>query len=223
MTTETPRLWLSLPEGFTTIDLEQDPADRTDLIANGVEAAFAAARPDEKLGLVVAAETALQAQLREGVVHLSLCLGRATDGAVVHGMFSVFVRPEDLGAPGSYPRRAAARLAEAWPEAGVGVLELPIGRTVVAVRDLPAPVPESVCRTAEPFAPTVRQAEFLVPHPWSPHVVAAVFTTEQVEYWDEWVSAIVAAVNGISFHPPRDTTADDLPPEQWDRIRKAFG
>jgi hypothetical protein len=24
-------------------------------------------------------------------------------------------------------------------------------------------------------------------------------------------------------YPPRDETLDDLPPEQWDSIRKAFG
>ncbi|WP_031078306.1 hypothetical protein [Streptomyces sp. NRRL WC-3742] len=223
MTADAPPLWFSLPEGFTPVDLEQDPADRVDLVANGVEAAFGAARPDQKLGLVIAAETALQAQLREGAVHLSLCLGRTSDGTVVQGMFAVFVRPEDLGAPGSYPRRAAAQLAEAWPEADVGVLELPIGRTVVAVRNVPVPVPAAVYGTSEPLVSTVRQAEFLIPHPWTSHVIAAVFTTEHVEYWDEWVPTIAGAVRGISFYAPRDETVDDQPPEQWDRIRKAFG
>ncbi|MEU8924963.1 hypothetical protein AB0D10_29170 [Kitasatospora sp. NPDC048545] len=223
MAAEAPPLWVSLPVGFTGIDLAAEPGDRMERMAIGLDAAFSDAGPEQKLSLVVAAETALQAQLREGAVHLSVCLARASDGAPVLGMFALFVRPEELGAPGSYPRRVAEELGDAWPEADVGVLELPVGRTAVAVRDLPVPVPGTVYGVPESIVTTVRQTEFLIPHPWSPHVVAAVFTTEQVEYWEEWLPAVAAAVSGISFYPPRDEALDDLPPEQWDNIRKAFG
>ncbi|MFE5583698.1 hypothetical protein [Kitasatospora sp. NPDC056531] len=223
MATDTPSLWLSLPDGFTSVDLTEDLGDRMERMADGLDAVFADATPEQKLSLVVAAEAALQAQLREGAVHLSACVARASDGEPVLGMFTIFVRPEELGPPGSYPQRVAEQLAAAWPEADVGVLELPLGRTAVAVRDVPVPVPGAIYGVPESTVTTVRQTEFLIPHPWSPHVVAAVFTTEQVEYWEEWLSAVAAAVNGISFYPPRDAALDDLPPEQWDKIRKAFG
>jgi hypothetical protein len=223
MTTETPSLWLSLPEGFTGIDLAADPGDRMERMVDGLSAGFSAARPEQTLSVAIAAETALQAQLREGVVHFSVCLAQASDGTPVLGTFSLFIRPEELGPPGSYPQRVAEQLAAAWPEADVGVLVLPIGRTAVSVRDQLVPVPGVVYDVPESAVTTVRQVEFLIPHPWSPHVVAAVFTTEQVEYWEEWLSAVAAAVNGISFYPPRDETLDDLPPERWDNIRKAFG
>ncbi|MFF2143330.1 hypothetical protein [Kitasatospora sp. NPDC058190] len=223
MATDTPSLWLSLPDGFTSVDLTEDLGDRMERMADGLDAVFVDATPEQKLSLVVAAEAALQAQLREGAVHLSACVARASDGEPVLGMFTLFVRPEELGPPGSYPQRVAEQLAAAWPEADVGVLELPLGRTAVAVRDVPVPVPGAIYGVPESTATTVRQTEFLIAHPWSPHVVAAVFTTEQVEYWEEWLSAVAAAVDGISFHPPRDEARDDLPPEQWDKIRKAFG
>ncbi|MGW3042912.1 hypothetical protein ACWC9T_23350 [Kitasatospora sp. NPDC001159] len=223
MATDTPSLWLSLPDGFTSVDLTEDLGDRMERMADGLDAVFADAAPEQKLSLVVAAEAALQAQLREGAVHLSACVARASDGEPVLGMFTLFVRPEELGPPGSYPQRVAEQLGAAWPEADVGVLELPLGRTAVAVRDLYVPVPGAFYGVPESTATIVRQVEFLIPHPWSPHVVAAVFTTEQVGYWEEWLPTVAAAISGISFYPPRDEALDDVPPEQWDNIRKAFG
>ncbi|MET8626160.1 hypothetical protein ABZW30_20800 [Kitasatospora sp. NPDC004669] len=223
MATDRPSLWLSLPDGFTSVDLTEDLGDRMERMADGLDAVFADATPEQKLSLVVAAEAALQAQLREGAVHLSACVARASDGEPVLGLFTLFVRPEELGPPGSYPQRVAEQLAAARPEADVGVLELTLGRTAVAVRDVPVPVPGAYYGVSESTATTVRQTEFLIPHPWSPHVVAAVFTTEQVEYWEEWLPTVAAAISGISFYPPRNEALDDLPPGQWDNIRKAFG
>ncbi|MDH6706127.1 hypothetical protein P3T27_002850 [Kitasatospora sp. MAA19] len=222
-TTEVPPLWLTLPAGFTTLDLDEDLGDRMARTAESLDAAFPGARPEQKLSTVIAAETALQAQLREGAVHVSSCLVRAEDGEPIHGMLTVFVRPQDLGAPGSYPARVAEQLAEAWPDADVGVVELPIGRAALAARDLSVPVPGAVFGVPESTVNTVRQLELLIPHPWSPHVVAAVFTTEDLEYWDEWLPLLATAFRGIAFHPPRNESADALPPHQWDNIRKAFG
>ncbi|MFJ9458390.1 hypothetical protein ACIRST_25290 [Kitasatospora sp. NPDC101447] len=216
-------LWLAPPDGFTAVDLTEDPGERMARTAAALDTVFADAGPEQRLSLTVATESALQNQLREGAVHLSARLARASDGAPVVGVFTVFVRPENTGPPGSYPQRIADRLAATWPHADVGVLELPPGRAAVAVRDVPVTVPGALYGVPQPAATTVRQVEFLIPHPWSPHVVAAVFTTEQAEYWQEWLPAIAGAISSISFHPPRDETRDDLPPEQWDNIRKAFG
>ncbi|MER7671087.1 hypothetical protein ABTY61_21850 [Kitasatospora sp. NPDC096128] len=222
-TTEIPPLWLTLPGGFTALDLAEDLDDRTARTAAALDAAFPRTRPEQRLSAVIAAETALQAQLRAGAVHLSGCLVRAEDGEPVHGMLAVFVRPQELGPRGSYPDRAAAELAEAWPDTDVGVVDLPAGRAALAARELTVPVPGVVWGVARSTVSTVRQLELLVPHPWSPHVVAAVFTTEDVAYWSEWLPLLAAAFRGISFHPPRDASLDDLPPERWDNVRKAFG
>ncbi|WP_030256133.1 MULTISPECIES: hypothetical protein [Streptomyces] len=218
-----PPLWLTLPEGFTAVDLDEDLGDRMARAAEQLDALFPGARPEQKLSAVIAAETALQAQLREGAVHVSSCLVRAEDGEPVHGMFAVFLRPQEQGPPGSYPARVAEELAEAWPDADVGVVDLPVGRAALAARDLTVPVPGAVWGVPESTVSTVRQLELLLPHPWSPHVVAAVFTTEDLDYWDEWLPLLATAFRGISFHPPRDESRDSLPPEQWDTIRKAFG
>ncbi|MFD0397585.1 hypothetical protein ACFV84_30555 [Kitasatospora sp. NPDC059811] len=222
-TTGIPPLWLTLPAGFTPLDLDEDLGDRMARTAEGLDAAFPDARPEQKLSAVIAAETALQTQLREGAVHVSSCLVRAEDGEPIHGMLTVFVRPQDLGAPGSYPARIAEQLAEAWPDADVGVVDLPTGRAALAARDLAVPVPGAVFGVPDSTVNTVRQLELLIPHPWSPHVVAAVFTTEDLDHWDEWLPLLATAFRGISFHPPRDESADALPPDQWDNIRKAFG
>ncbi|MFE4515065.1 hypothetical protein ACFRMQ_12855 [Kitasatospora sp. NPDC056783] len=218
-----PPLWLDLPAGFTAIDLDEDPGDRMARAAEQLDALFPDTGAEQKLAAVIASETALQAQLREGAVHLSSCLVRAGDGEPVHGVFAVFLRPQDLGDPGGYPARVAAELAEAWPDADVGVVELPLGRAALAARELTVTTPGVVWGVAEPSVGTVRQLELLIPHPWSPHVVAAVFTTEDIGHWDEWLPLIATAYRGISLHPPRDESRDALPPEQWDKVRKAFG
>ncbi|MFJ9842333.1 hypothetical protein ACIRYZ_17975 [Kitasatospora sp. NPDC101155] len=223
MAADTPSLWLSPPDGFTAVDLAEELRDRMERMADGLAATFSDTAPEQRFSLVIASEIALRAQLREDAVHLSARVARASDGSPVLGVFTVFIRPEELGPPGSYPQRVAEQLATAWPEADVGVLELPVGRTTVTVRDVLVPVPGAIYGVPETTATTVRQVEFLIPHPWSPHVVAAVFTTEQVEYWEEWLPTVAAAINGISFYPPRDEALDDLPPERWDNIRKAFG
>ncbi|MFJ8625311.1 hypothetical protein ACIRD3_21040 [Kitasatospora sp. NPDC093550] len=218
-----PPLWLTLPEGFTALDLDEDLGDRMARAAEDLDALYPDTLPEQKLSAVIAAETALQAQLRDGVVHVSSCLVRASDGEPVHGMFTVFVRPQELGVPGGYPARTAEELAEAWPDADVGVVELPAGRAALAARDLAVPVPGAVWGVPESTVGRVRQLELLLPHPWSPHVVAAVFTTEDLDHWDEWLPLLATALRGISFHPPRDASSDTLPPEQWDKVRKAFG
>ncbi|WP_033350571.1 hypothetical protein [Kitasatospora aureofaciens] len=225
MPTETdfPTLWLTLPAGFTTVDLDEDLGDRMARAAEGLDALFPGALPEQKLSAVIAAETALQAQLHEGAVHLSSCLVRAGDGEPIHGMFAVFVRPQELGPHGSYPDRAAEELARAWPDADVGVVELPIGRAALAARELTVPVPGTVWGVPDSTVSTVRQLELLIPHPWSPRVVAAVFTTEDIDHWDDWLPLLATAFRGIAFHPPRDENLDQLPPEQWDTIRKSFG
>ncbi|WP_030246422.1 hypothetical protein [Streptomyces sp. NRRL S-350] len=222
-TESAPPLWLTLPEGFTAVDLDEDLGDRMARAAESLDALFPDTAGEQKLGAVIAAETALQAQLREGVVHVSSCLVRAEDGEPVHGMFAVFLRPRDPDAPGDYPARVAEQLAAAWPDADVGVVELPAGRAALAARDLAVPVPGAVWGVPESTVSTVRQLELLIPHPWSPHVVAVVFTTEDLDHWDEWLPLLATAVRGITFHPPRDESLDALPPEQWDTIRKAFG
>ncbi|MFG3225389.1 hypothetical protein ACGF07_11515 [Kitasatospora sp. NPDC048194] len=222
-TTPAPPLWLTLPPGFTAVDLDEDLGDRMARTASTLDSVFPDVRPEQKLGAVIAAETALQAQLREGVAHVASCLVRAEDGEPIHGMLAVFVRPEELDPRDSYPARVAEDLAEAWPDADVGVVELPVGRAALAARELAVPVPGAVRGVPEPSVSTVRQLELLIPHPWSPHVVAAVFTTEDIDYWSEWLPLLATAFRGISFHPPRDESLDDLPPEQWDNIRKAFG
>ncbi|MFJ9842343.1 hypothetical protein ACIRYZ_18025 [Kitasatospora sp. NPDC101155] len=222
-TTPTPSLWLTLPAGFTSVDLDEDLGDRMARTATALDSAFPDAHSEQKLSAVIAAETALQAQLREGAVHVSSCLVRAGDGEPIHGMLAVFVRPQELGPRGSYPDRAAEELAEAWPDADVGVVDLPLGRAALAARDLAVPVPGVVWGVSESTVSTVRQLELLIPHPWSPHVVAAVFTTEDLDHWSEWLPLLATAFRGISFHPPRDESLDSLPPEQWDNIRKAFG
>jgi hypothetical protein len=221
--TTVPPFWLSLPAGFTSLDLDEDPGDRMERTAEILDTVFPTAHPEQKLSVVIAAETALQAQLREGAVHVSSCLVRAEDGEPIHGMFAVFVRPQELGPRGSYPDRAAEELAEAWPDADVGVVDLPLGRAALAALELTVPVPGVVWGVPESTVSTVRQLELLIPHPWSPHVVVAVFTTEDLDYWPEWLPLLAEAFRSISFHPPRDTSLDDLPPEQWDNIRKAFG
>ncbi|MGW7442678.1 hypothetical protein [Kitasatospora sp. NPDC054795] len=218
-----PPLWLDLPAGFTAVDLDEDPGDRMARAAEQLDALFPDAGAEQKLAAVIASETALQAQLREGAVHVSGCLVRAGDGGPIHGVLSVFLRPQDLGAPGSYPARVAAELAEAWPDADVGVVDLPLGRAALAARELIVPVPGAVFGVPESAVGTVRQLELLIPHPWSPYVVAAVFTTEDVDHWDEWLPLVAAAYRGISFHPPRDESRDTVPPDQWDNVRKAFG
>ncbi|MFI9363946.1 hypothetical protein ACIG5E_23260 [Kitasatospora sp. NPDC053057] len=218
-----PALWLTLPAGFTTVDLDEDLGDRMARAAESLDALFPDTLPEQKLSAVIAAETALQAQLREGAVHLSSCLVRAEDGEPIHGMLAVFVRPQELGPRDSYPDRAAEELAAAWPDADVGVVELPIGRAALAARELTVPVPGAVWGVPDSTVSTVRQLELLIPHPWSPHVVAAVFTTEDIDHWDEWLPLLATAFRGIAFHPPRDESLDQLPPEQWDNIRKAFG
>ncbi|MEU1290001.1 hypothetical protein [Kitasatospora sp. NPDC005856] len=219
----TPPLWLDLPAGFTTVDLDEDPGDRMARAAERLDALFPDAGAEQKLAAVIASETALQAQLREGAVHVSGCLVRASDGGPIHGVLSVFLRPQDLGEPGGYPARVAAELAEAWPDADVGVVELPLGRAALAARELTVPVPGAVWGVPESAVSTVRQLELLLPHPWSPHVVAAVFTTEDVDHWDEWLPLVAAAYRGISFYPPLDGTGGTLSPERQDTIRKAFG
>ncbi|MFE6055361.1 hypothetical protein ACFQ6N_31810 [Kitasatospora sp. NPDC056446] len=218
-----PPLWLTLPAGFTAIDLDEDPGDRMQRSAELLDAVFPGAAPEQKLSAVIAAETALQAHLREGAVHVAGCLVRAEDGEPVHGMLAVFLRPQDPGPPGGYPARVAEELAEAWPDADVGVVDLPVGRAALAARDLTVPVPGAVWGVPGSTVSTVRQLELLLPHPWSPYVVAAVFTTEDLDHWDEWLPLLAAAFRGISFHPPRDESLDTLPPEQWDTVRKAFG
>ncbi|GHF50577.1 hypothetical protein GCM10018790_30470 [Kitasatospora xanthocidica] len=223
MDAENPPLWLTLPGGFTSVDPTEDLGDRMTRTAEQLDALFPDAAPEQKLSAVIAAETAFQAQLREGAVHVSGCLVRAEDGEPVHGMFTVFLRPQELGPPGSYPARVAEELAEAWPDADVGVVDLPVGRAALVARDVEVPVPGALWGVPGSTVSTVRQLELLLPHPWSPHVVAAVFTTEDLDHWDEWLPLLATAFRGISFHPPRDESADGLPAEQWDTIRKAFG
>ncbi|MGW2376113.1 hypothetical protein [Kitasatospora sp. NPDC001683] len=225
MPTETaiPTLWLTLPAGFTAVDLDEDLGNRMARAAESLDALFPDTLPEQKLSAVIAAETALQAQLREGAVHLSSCLVRAEDGEPIHGMLAVFVRPQELDPRGSYPDRTAEELAAAWPDADVGVVDHPLGRATLAARDLTVPVPGAVWGVPESTVSTVRQLELLIPHPWSPHVVAAVFTTEDIDHWDEWLPLLATAFRGIAFHPPRDESLDHLPPDQWDPVRKAFG
>ncbi|MFG2908173.1 hypothetical protein ACGF13_24295 [Kitasatospora sp. NPDC048286] len=220
--TTAPSLWLSLPEGFTDIDLAEDPGDRMCRIVDGLDA-LTDAGPEQKLGIAVSAELALQAQLREGAVHISNCLVQTEEGAIVQGVFSLFLREQEQGAPGGYPQRAARELAAAWPDADVAVLDFPLGRAAVTVRDLSVPVPGTAYGLPESGVARVRQLEALFAHPWSPHVLAVVFTTQHPDYWDGWSVLVGAAIGGISFHPPRDDTRDALPPERQDNIRKAFG
>ncbi|MEU9078975.1 hypothetical protein ACFYUY_18780 [Kitasatospora sp. NPDC004745] len=219
----TPPLWITLPGGFTAIDLDEDPGDRMARSAERLDTLFPGVGAEQKLGAVIAAETALQAQLREGAVHVSSCLVRAVDGEPLHGVLTVFLRPEDTGPVGSYPARVAEELAELWPGADVGVVDHPAGRAALSARQVAVPVPGAVWGVTESTVSTVRQLELLLPHPWSPHVVAAVFTTEDVDHWDEWLPLLATALRGISFHPPRDESRDALPPDQWDTIRQAFG
>ncbi|MGW3042925.1 hypothetical protein ACWC9T_23415 [Kitasatospora sp. NPDC001159] len=220
--TETPSFWLSLPDGFTAIDLAEDPGDRMARIVDGLDA-LTDVSPERKLSITIAAETALQAQLREGAVHISNCLVPTEDGTIAQGILSLFLRQEDLEPRGTYPQRVAEQLTTAWPDADVAVLDFTPGRTTVVARDLTVPVSGAVYGLPGSGAITVRQLEVLIPHPWSPHVLAAVFTTQDVDHWEDWLPVIGAAISGISFYPPRNEALDDLPPEQWDNIRKAFG
>ncbi|MEU8925803.1 hypothetical protein AB0D10_33550 [Kitasatospora sp. NPDC048545] len=203
-----PSFWLSLPEGFTGIDLAEDPGERMGRVLDGLDV-LTSADPEQKLGIAVAAETALQAQLREGAVHVSSCLVQAEDGSVVQGMLTFFVRSEALDPPGTYPQRAAEQLARAWPDADVAVIDFPLGRAVVTVRDLAVPVPGAAYGLPGSGVTTVRQLEVLLAHPWSPHVLAAVFTTEHLDHWEGWLTLVGTAINGISFYPPRNEAPDD--------------
>ncbi|MFE7528753.1 hypothetical protein ACFU7Y_23990 [Kitasatospora sp. NPDC057542] len=220
--TTVPSFWLSLPEGFTGIDLSEDPGDRMSRIVDGLDA-LTDTGAEQKLGIAVSAELALQAQLREGAVHVSNCLLQTEDGEIVQGMFSLFLREQEKGAPGTYPQRVAEELATVWPDADVAVLDFPLGRAAVTVRDLAVPVSGAVYGLPGSGVVTVRQLEALFPHPWSPHVLAVVFTTQDQDHWDEWQALVGAAIDGISFYPPRDEAPDVLPPERRDNIRKAFG
>ncbi|MFJ7273972.1 hypothetical protein [Kitasatospora sp. NPDC098663] len=220
--TTAPSFWLSLPEGFTSIDLSEDPGDRMSRIVDGLDA-LTDAGPEQKLGITVSAELALQAQLREGAVHVSNCLVQTEEGTIVQGMFSLFLREQEHGAPGTYPQRVAEELAAAWPDADVDVLDFRLGRATVTVRDLAVPVSGAVYGLPGSGVVTVRQLEALFPHPWSPHVLAVVFTTQHLDYWDGWSVLVGAAIGGISFYPPFDEAQNALSPERRDNIRKAFG
>lgn len=228
MATETsqapgPSLWLALPAGFIRIDLDEDPGDRMERMAAGLHALFPNALPEQKLSLVLAGETALQSHLREGAVHVSSCLYVAGDGEPIQGTFALFVRPEEIGDLATYPQRAAEQLAAAWPEAEAGVLGLPYGRAAVATRDKAVPVPGAIYGVAEDTATVVRQIELLIPHPSGRHVVAAVFSTEHLEHWSEWLPIVATAMDGISFLPPATDPADEGSSEQWTSVRRAFG
>ncbi|MFF3008411.1 hypothetical protein ACFVTF_37080 [Kitasatospora sp. NPDC057940] len=220
--TTAPSFWLSLPEGFTSIDLSEDPGDRMSRIVDGLDA-LTDAGPGQKLGIAISAELALQAQLREGAVHVSNCLVQTEEGAIVQGMLSLFLREQERGVPGTYPQRAAEELAAAWPDADVDVLDFPLGRATVTVRDLAVPLSGAVYGLPGSGVVTVRLLEALFPHPWRPHVLAVVFTTRHLDYWDGWSVLVGAAISGISFYPPLEEAQNALSPERRDNIRKAFG
>ncbi|MFH9350230.1 hypothetical protein [Kitasatospora sp. NPDC017646] len=220
--TDAPSFWLSLPDGFTAIDLSEDPGDRMCRIVDGLHA-LADVSAEQKLGITIAAESALQAQLREGAVHVSNCLVPTDEGTIAQGVLALFLRQEELEPRGTYPQRAAQQLTAAWPDAEVAVLDFTPGRAAVVARDLSVPVPGALHGPPGSGAMTVRQLEVLIPHPWSPHVLAAVFTTRNLDHWEGWLPVVGAAIGGISFYPPRNEALDDRPPEQWDNIRKAFG
>ncbi|MEU4300351.1 hypothetical protein [Kitasatospora aureofaciens] len=224
MTVDTgaPSFWLTLPDGFTAVDLAEDPGDRMCRIVDGLDA-LTDVSPEQKLSIAVAAESALQAQLREGAVHVSNCLVPTDGGTIAQGVLSLFLRQEALEPRGTYPQRAAEQLTAAWPDAEIAVLDFTPGRAAVVARDLTVPVSGAVYGLPGSGAVTVRQLEVLIPHPWSPHVLAAVFTTRNLDHWEGWLPVVGAAIDGISFYPPRSDSRDDLPPDQWDTIRKAFG
>ncbi|WP_416874227.1 hypothetical protein [Kitasatospora sp. SC0581] len=220
--TTMPSFWLSLPEGFTDIDLAEDAGDRMSRIVDGLDG-LTDAGPEQKLGIAVSAELALQAQLREGAVHVSNCLVQTEEGEIVQGVFSLYLREQEQGAPGGYPQRVARELATAWPDADIEVLDFPLGRAAVTVRDLAVPVSGTAYGLPGSGVTTVRQLEALFAHPWSPHVLAVVFSTQHLDYWDGWSVLVGAAISGISFYPPLNETSNALPPERQDNIRKAFG
>ncbi|TQF02850.1 glycosyltransferase family 1 protein [Kitasatospora acidiphila] len=124
------------------------------------------------------------------------------------------------GEPLTFAQRNAEPLAQARPQAEVGVLGLPCGRALVTTEDSTVPVPGRTFGIAEDSTATVRQLQALLAHPDARHLVAAAFSTEDLEYWEQWLPIVAAALTGLSFYPPPQQTVGG---GASDRIREAFG
>ncbi|MDH6142607.1 hypothetical protein P3T35_004635 [Kitasatospora sp. GP30] len=221
-----PAVWFEAPVGFTELPLDIDPGNRTTLILEGLDALYPQVPVEQKLSATLSAEAGLRAQLAQGLRYAASCLYRASDGRVIHGLFQLSVRATATGEPLTFAQRGAPRLAAARPHAEVGVLGLPCGRVLVATEDHMVRVPGTTFGVAEDSVVTLRQLEALLAHPDGRHLVAVVFSTGDLDYWEEWLPVLANALSGLSFYPPQ---ADGPPPPGTtgdmgiDRIRQAFG
>ncbi|MEY9947599.1 hypothetical protein [Kitasatospora sp. GAS1066B] len=215
-----PTLWFEAPIGFTELPLDADPAERTTQVLEGLDAFYPQATAEQKLSAALSGEAGLREQLAQGLVYGASCRYHAEDGRAIHGLFQLYVRAEAVGEPLTFAQRNAGPLAAAHPQAEVGVLGLPCGRALVTTEDSVVPVPGRTFGIAEDGTATVRQIQALLAHPGAQHLVAAVFSTEDLGYWEEWLPLVASALSGLSFYPPQEQAVGG---GVSDRIREAFG
>lgn len=198
-----PSIWFDAPPGFVETPLDGTLEERLDRMADVFERQFPDVPLEQRLFTAANAELMLQAQFAEGLAHQSNCLYRAGDGTVIHGVFSLFIKPLETESSLTFADRTAGTLAASRPQAEVGVLHLPYGRAVVATEDRLVRLPGALYGLAEDGESLVRQVEVMIPHPVGRHLVLVVLSTEYLDYWEDWVMVLGTALEGLSFFAPQ--------------------
>lgn len=197
-----PDLWFVLPPGFFEMRLDESAEDRMLHMADAVGPMFSGTTPEQKLSLILSGEYAIESMLGAGAVHLSTCLYRRDDEGVSQGMLAVFVKRL-----GSTERLGIARsIADQWlsenPEAEVGGVVLPYGPAAICILEREIPVPGAMFDIAEDGVTTLRQLQLALPLRSGTHTAVFVFSTEDVEQWDNYLQVVAEILRTISAEEP---------------------
>ncbi|WP_419997803.1 hypothetical protein [Streptomyces boninensis] len=206
-----PDLWFELPPGFMTFDLTEEPEARALRMADVADSLFATATQEQKLRIVASSEYILQTMIAAGAEHVSSCLLRMPGDVLSQGTFCVVIESPESG-PQSQDRKGAAnRTAAQWrslfPDAEVGLVMLPYGISALCIRDLDLEIPGALFGVEDAVHVMLRQAQFWVPLRTGPGSALFIFTSEDLEHWDEYLHVLSSIMKSVSVEEPGEEEA----------------
>ncbi|MGW0731937.1 hypothetical protein [Streptomyces sp. NPDC002851] len=189
-------------------DLDEDPEARILRMADVADSLFATATQEQKFSLVVSSEYILQAMIEAGAEHVSSCLLRMPGDQLSQGTLCVIIERPESDLQSQDRQGSAKRTATQWrslyPDAEVGLVMLPYGISALCIREQELQIPGGLFGLDEPIPTTVRQAQFCVPLKTGPGSALFVFTTEDLEHWDDYLEVLGGIMKSISVEEPQD-------------------
>ncbi|SCK48152.1 hypothetical protein H180DRAFT_04300 [Streptomyces sp. WMMB 322] len=221
-------VWFTLPEGFTEIALDAKPEDRAAQLGETLHHLYPSAPVFEKLTAVAATEIMIQELLAQGAISISTFMYKRADGELCSGMLSAFATEQNVQPISSFGERLLGELTSTADDLECGIIKLAIGPVVLASRDTQTPDFASLLgdEAQDQTVSTQRQLEAYLPFPHGRSVLQLLFTTTDVEAWEDLLPVFAEVLNGVSFNPPKknvDSPENEPRAAVSDWARKEFG